>query len=433
MTSPVPRANDAYTREERRERTYAFRTTAVVVAVCVAALVSYVLSWFVLACTLAWADVLVLALVAGVSNLARRDARRGRGLSLTGAIMLAAIPVGAGLGIPLIAAAGVAANWRSLRGQRSAFNAATASLAGVLGAVLYVLLGAPVVPEARFAGIGGLAHMAVGLVVAIMAQALTTGLLLAAVLWASRGIAVRTTIRGLFRESGLDYLATIGLAFLIVVTWVPVGAGAASVILLAPIFVVSRFAVAQWSNEWTAQVRAVSAFTTAMDERHPGAAVHAADVARISEWIADELAMSSVDAQALSLAGALHGIEALALPGGTGRRTAIAALESVDVLAPALPILQRYRDPVDGLEQPPRPARVLAVADAYAQVRARDVPADAPEQHLLAYGRLLAQEDNDFDPAVVLALGRVLERVDPLDRAIARSADTVAGDPGTSG
>ena len=433
MTSPAPRASDAYTREERREREFALRTDAVVLATSLAALVAFGASWFVLDGVGRWSDALVLALVAGISNLARRDSRRGRGLSLTGAIMLAAIPLGAGLGIPLIAIVGAAANWRSVGAQRIVFNAATGCLAGVLAAMVYVILGAPVVPAAALGETRGLIQMGLGLVVGIIVQALTTATLVAGVLWASRGISMRTTMRGLFRESGLDYLATIGLAFLIVVTWVPVGAGAVSVVLLAPIFVVSRFAVAQWSNEWTAQVRAVSAFTTAMDERHPGAAVHAADVARICEWIADELAMSSVDAQALGLAGALQGIDSLALPNGSGRRSAISALDSVDVLAPALPILQRYRDPDDGVGRPLRPARVLAVADAYARVRARDVPAGAREPHLLAYGRLLEQQDDRFDPSVVAALGRVLERVDPLDRGIARSAETVAGDPGTSG
>ncbi|HRC40783.1 MAG TPA: hypothetical protein PLK69_04655 [Tetrasphaera sp.] len=363
-----------------------------------------------------WLGVALLATIAAVGNLPART-RQARRIhsSLLGTLMLAAIPLGLSAGIPILAFAHAIVQVGRQPKQRILFNMAMSTIIGLCGALVYSLLDGPVSGDGSPAAVTTVLAAGLALLVADIAQLLCNAGLISAILWASRGVSVTDQFRNLVLRGTLGYLATGLLSLLIYVLWVLADGGPWSIVLLVPSLVAAQWALGHERSEDLAQVQVVDTLNAAMDARHPGSARHAADVARLSEWLAEEVDLGPAKSIDLALAGALLRLDTLAAPttGGPVHRPS-RALSGVSFLEHIVPVIEhRPTDPAAAAA-----LRIVAVADAYAE--ARRSLGDLPTARYLACD--LVAGDPSLDRDVIEALRRVVERLDPLPDEVRASA-----------
>lgn len=408
-------ASRAYSRSDRTERRYATRTLVVIVVVCVAAVGLCVLTRLLFGPVRSWTNVAILAGVAAATNLPSRLSSRRVNLSLLGVITLAATPLGVGAGIVVIVLASTLVQLGRVPKRTLAFNAGMSTCLGATGVLIYDAIGAPVLPHPTPAGTREVLHVAAGLLLADLVQLLMNAVLIGAIFLASRGVAIRETIGRLLRTGSGAYLASGLLALLIFVAWVPAEGGPLTLLAVGPSLWAARWALNREHEEDTAHLRVVDTLNAAMEIRHPGAGTHAANAARVAEWLAAEVGTGGVRKLDLALAGALLRLDSLAAEGpdpapvaGAATQRPARALAGVDFLQHLLPVIE-HRDDDPSVQEA---TQIVVVADAYAEARER--LGDDANSRTAAYRSLLAAADGTYDPGVLAALGRLLERVDPI-------------------
>ncbi|WKX74425.1 HD-GYP domain-containing protein [Streptomyces sp. XD-27] len=147
---------------------------------------------------------------------------------------------------------------------------------------------------------------------------------------------------------------------------------------------------------------------------------HARRVAALSGAVGRELGLSRRELTVLEHAALMHDIGQLSLidpvpsgateqlPAAEQRRIALlggAVVRQTGAPAQVAQIVEQQADPY---REQPLTARIVRVANAYAELA--QAPADAADGPLRAVERLRLATARDFDPAVVAALGRVLAR-----------------------
>jgi len=314
------------------------------------------------------------------------------------------------------------------------FNSSMSALLGVVGGLFYLLLGgAPDLTHLDGAG-ALILHVGVPLMVADLAQMLANAALLSGIVRIDRGVPFRRFFVQMVTNSGVAYLGYGFIGFLFVILWIPADVGPFSaVIILAPLFV-ARWAFVQFGEEQRAHESALSALVTAVETKDPYAVGHSARIADLAEWIAEPLSLSTQEVQSLRFAAMLHDVGKVGLPTRIVRRPGamtsedldllalhpsrgVDLLSDIDFLADSLEGIQHHHERFDGrgypdrlvAEEIPLLARIISVADAFDSLTlprphrpALSVDAAVTELRLLA--------GSQFDPAVVTALTKALER-----------------------
>lgn len=410
MTAPAQRLRgDTYGRSRRPEARFAVRTWRFVALVTGCALGACLTLPSLAGRLTSWPGLLALTLISALSNLPdRASSVRSVQISMVGTLMLAAIPLGLGLGIPALAIGHAVVQIGRLEAVRVIFNAAMSVVIGIAGLAIYRILDGPMAGEGGAVGALTVLHVAGVLAVANLVQLFINAAMMAVIIWSSRGIAIGGQFRTIILRGGLTYLATGSMSMPIYVLWVAAEGGPASVVLLLPILYAARWALATVRAEDLTQVRVIDTLNAAMDARSPGSALHATQVARVAEWLAEEVDLGPARSIDLALTGALLRVDSLAAPpqsaGAARAPRPSRALVGLEFLSEVLPVLEH--DPTD--RSVVEAGRLVAVADAYVEARR-----GLPEGELLeAYEAILHRPD--LDASALLALRKVLDRLDPL-------------------
>lgn len=140
-----------------------------------------------------------------------------------------------------------------------------------------------------------------------------------------------------------------------------------------------------------------------------------AEVARVCALIAEELALPADEIETVRTAGTLHDLDILAVDQGSpthGQGAGLAptrAMGEVTFLSAARPALELQHRPFNGGVPIPKPAAILALADAF--VLARDGHGDLEALgERAAYEHVRRGSGTRFEPGIVDALGRLLRR-----------------------
>ena len=181
------------------------------------------------------------------------------------------------------------------------------------------------------------------------------------------------------------------------------------------------------------QIALLGALLRTLDLRDQMTARHSASVARFAREIAREAGLSEHDQELVHTAGLLHDIGKFVLPDGILKSPTPLTEEQwaevkrhpyegarivseIDGYAPVSEIILAHHERVDGLGYPrglagdeiPELARVIAVADSYDVMTARD-SYRAPISSYEAIAELRRCAGGQFDPRFVEAMVRVLE------------------------
>ncbi|GAA1802753.1 hypothetical protein [Nostocoides veronense] len=405
-----------YRRIARPEHRYAVSTRFVVAGTVLLAIASYLALRPIAGPVTDWTGLGVLILVAAAGNLPARSpstSSRRVHISMLAALTLAAVPLGLAAGLPLLAAAHALAQAGRQAPIRVVFNAAMSVVVGMAGLLAYWSLRGPVLVDGAAAGAPVVVHIGWALLLANLLQLVVNAWLISLVQWASRAVALADQFRALILRSGLTYLATGSLSILIVTVWQIAGGGPGSIVLLLPCLVAARWALGHERAEDLMQVRVVDTLNAAIDARFPGAAAHSADVARLAEWLAEEIDLGPSRSEDLALAGALYRLDSLSTPRGVEPAPRPArALTEVDFLQGILPILEHRRDGAS--TSTATAGRVISVAEAYVVARRDPLIGDRYAAYDAIAGR------SDLDSIILVALRRVVDRIDPLPPMVGR-------------
>jgi HD-GYP domain-containing protein (c-di-GMP phosphodiesterase class II) len=333
------------------------------------------------------------------------------------------------------------------------FNAAMMAIIGVVGGWAYALShGAE-----DLADLSGLASIAtelgLPLLVADIVQCLTNAMLLAGVIHLYQGVPFLVFLRRVLVSSGVAYVGYGAIGFLFVIVWFPAGLGPFSAVLILAPLLAARWAFIQFGDELRSHERTVDTLVTALATKEPAAAERSLRVARLAEWVAEEMGLGPSQIGTVRYAAMLHEIGHLGVPTRLLRRprgSLTAAerrvvdrhcvlgarmIEGIDFLEPARSGIRHQGERFDGRGTPdglvgpaiPVVARVLAVVvaadDLTAQggdeVRALGGHAaagthashgahGAPDAHRVVVE--LSRDPGRFDPAVLLALRAALDK-----------------------
>ncbi|MDT9696308.1 HD domain-containing phosphohydrolase [Streptomyces sp. P17] len=268
---------------------------------------------------------------------------------------------------------------------------------------------------------------------AVLAFCLALTLLDGGILALAERVPVRRAWRGLFLRS-LAPVAVHGLAGLMMaVLWrSPYGPVAALLVLLP--MCVSWWVFAQYHRERAAHQATIRALVQAVDIKDGYTRGHSERVGQASMMIARELGLDTERVEVLRFAGILHDVGKLGVPTRLLRKDGPLTPEErriielhpeyghemvrgISFLGEARAAVLHHHERLDGSGYPyglvggqiPESARVVAVADAFDAMtstrsyrRARPVPVALEELERCA--------GTQFDPRMVSALGRVIER-----------------------
>lgn len=393
---------------------------------CLAALPDVAVPW--------WAVGLLAALYAGCEQITRcpflgHRAPEGMGtffpVLLAGAFLLPP-PAAALVAVP---GALISRVERRPRGLRRLWRAARLTVAVWTAATVYGALGG------RDAAAGpGLPHALVPAGAAVLVFCVLLTLLDAGIL----ALAERVPAGGI-RRSGLfaRQLAPVGAhglaGLMMAVLWRSPYGPAAALLVLLPMYV-SCWVFAQVHRERAAHRATVRALVQAVDIKDGYTRGHSERVGRASGMIARELGMDDERVELVRFAGILHDVGKLGVPTRLLRKDGPLTREErrvvelhpeyghemvrgIGFLGEARSAILHHHERLDGSGYPyglagdriPEPARVVAVADAFDAMtstrsyrRARPVAAALEELRRCA--------GTQFDPAMVRALARALER-----------------------
>lgn len=339
--------------------------------------------------------------------------------SFFGIVILAAAVLVGPLGGAIVGVLATILRPGRLFSLRRAFNAGMFGVTGLVGGLVYTLMGG-----ADPMTVGGptevLLLVGVPLVAADLAQAATNALLLSGIIWVTAGVPFWVQVRNLLATTGVAYVAYGVVAFLFVILWGPAGLSWFSAVLTIVPLLVAWWAFGQYGAELEAHERTTDTLVAALDMRHPGAAGHAQRVAMLCGWIGESLRISPRGLGELRTAGLLHDIGLLANRDGDDEVrdhpvTGVRMLADISFAAPVLPAIAAHHERLDGTGYPrgmlgpeiPLGARIIAVADSFDALTlgtARTPPLPPRE----ALEQIAA--DPGLDQDVVAALTQAAER-----------------------
>ncbi|GAA2162514.1 HD domain-containing protein [Humibacillus xanthopallidus] len=322
------------------------------------------------------------------------------------------------------------------------FNAAMMAIIGVAGGWAYALSHG----SENLAGLSGLPSIAtelgLPLLIADIVQCLTNALLLAGVIHLYQGVPFLVFLRRVLVSSGVAYVGYGAIGFLFVIVWFPAGLGPFSAVLILAPLLAARWAFIQFGDELRSHERTVDTLVTALATKEPAAADRSLRVARLAEWVAEEMGLGPSQIGTVRYAAMLHEIGHLGVPTRLLRRPRASLtaserrvvdrhcvlgarmIEGIDFLEPARSGIRHQGERFDGRGTPdglvgpaiPVVARVLAVVVATDDLTAQRGPgAGAPTGHgaHAAHGGVvdeLSRDPGRFDPAVLLALRAALDK-----------------------
>lgn len=291
---------------------------------------------------------------------------------------------------------------------------------------------------------------------AVLAFALVLTVLDGGILATAERVPVRTAWRGLFLRSFAP-VAVHGLAGLMMaVLWrSPYGPLAALLVLLP--MGVSCWVFAQYHRERAAHQATIRALVQAVDIKDRYTRGHSERVGRASVMIARELGMTDERVESLRFAGILHDVGKLGVPTRLLRKEGPLTpqerrvielhpeyghemVRGIGFLGEARAAILHHHERIDGSGYPyglvgrqiPEFARVVAVADAFdAMTSTRSYRRGRPVAAALA--ELSRCAGSQFDPAMVLALRRALDRHGWHPAVTADVASVPSPRPGASG
>jgi len=355
------------------------------------------------------------------------------GLSFLSIVQLASIPIVGPFGAALVGGLAQALDPRRVAFTRRLFNTAMAVILGWSGGATYLLVGGTL--DLQKVGIPGLLlHVAVPLLTADVVQMVVNAAFIAGVLRAERGLPVRVTFLGMVSTSGMSYLGYGAIGFLFAVLWVPAGVGPFSAVLILAPLSVARWVIVQYGDEVRSHESALSALVTAAETKDPHSVGHSARVAMLVEWLVEPMSLSVQEVSALRFAAMLHDVGKVGLPTRLVRRPGEMTREDLLVLAghssqgaellrgvtfleDSLQGIRHHHERWDGRGYPdglvgediPVISRIIAVADAFDSLT-MDRPSRGALDRDTALLQMRSRSSSHFDPAIVEALVRVLER-----------------------
>ncbi|WP_030527753.1 HD-GYP domain-containing protein [Phycicoccus jejuensis] len=347
-------------------------------------------------------------------------------VSLSGVILLAGQAVVGPAGVAIVGLAVGAPQGRHVPLRNRVYNAAQCSLHGAAGGIAFLLVGGTTDP-ARLQDVGDIVvHLALPLLVADVAQALTNLVAIVAVLRVAEGVPMRPQALTMLRGTGFAYIAHGVIAFIMVVLWTLGDLGPyAAVIVLVPL-IVAQWVYRQRAEELTGQQRALEVLVAALEAKAPRLAGHSARVAELSAHMAEHLGLGPQQVAETRVAGMLHDLGQTSLPTRTARSIDLTdeaavldypargaeILHDLSFLDGALDPIRRHREALGTDRQLSLPARIVGVADSFDLLTS----VGPPDGHLLAPTQareLLARRTPD---------GEILRA---LDHALMRSGQSV--------
>lgn len=325
---------------------------------------------------------------------------------------------------------------RKVRWFQRVFNAAMTAVVGVAGGWAYALSRG----SEDLGSLSGLTDIAtelgLPLLIADVVQCITNALLLSGVIHLFQGVPFLVFLRRVLVSSGVAYVGYGAIGFLFVILWFPADLGPFSAVLILAPLLAARWAFIQFGDELRSHERTVDTLVTALATKDPAAADRSLRVARLAEWVAEELGLGPSQIGTVRYAAMLHEIGHLGVPTRLLRRprSSLSAaerrvvdrhcvlgarmIEGIDFLEPARSGIRHQGERFDGRGSPdglsgqaiPVVARVLAVVTAFEDVVGRG------GHEPLSVGRvvaMLAHDEGHFDPAVLMALSAALDKHGP--------------------
>jgi hypothetical protein len=356
------------------------------------------------------------------------------GFSFLSIILLASAAILGPLGATLVGLISPATDLRHPNPYRGPFNMAMIGIVGAGGAWAYVWAGGP----ADLTGATGAGRVAleVGgpLMVANVVQCVLNAVLLAGVVHLHQDVPFVVVLRRVLATSGLAYVGYGVIGFLFVVLWYPAGLGPFSAVLVLAPLLAARWAFIQYGDELRAHNRTIDTLVTALGTKVPAAVARSHRVARLAEWITEEMGLGPHQIRTIRHAATLHQLGLLAVPTRILRRSRadltpdeLRVLEAhpslgermiagIDFLEEARPGIRHQDEWFDGSGRPaglrggdiPLAARVVAVASAFERLTREGLRGPAGTVHALA--EIASEEGTRFDPAVVAALRSAIDR-----------------------
>lgn len=402
MTRPGPESSSARTTRAPGPRVSS-STGVVVLATLGTGLFAFAYAWLFTGPPDGIGEVLTLGLVAVLGNIGPRNlVRGGTSFNVASMVLLAAAALGGPAAAGLVGVVVAVTNWRKLPLPARFFNTGLYLILGTSAGYAHALVAADGVDLDSSQGLG---RAAVALLVADLVMCLLNAGCLAAVIRASEGTPVLTTVRALLRQMGPSYLALGLVALVLVVLWRPAGLGPPAVVLAAPGLWAARWATTQFGDQARTRERTVAALVAALDSRAPGTAARRLRVGRWSEALAERLGYSPAVATDIRIAGTLATLPDLVLPGHP--RTAV-----VDNLAelPFATLAVRTIGRGDGtLAADPPAGQVLRVAEGIVRHLERG------DDVRTTLAGLDAELGFGSDPALRPAVEHVLRRAELID------------------
>ena len=407
-----------------------------IAAVVLSALALAVLGWRTH--PLGTADVPALIVLSAMGILSEsvreNDVGERTGLSFTSIVLLGSVALTGPLGASVVGAVAYLLGVTKDRAPVRVFNSAMTSAFGAIGGFVYFAAGGAA-NVSDIEGVGSLL-LSIGLpmMAADIAQCLSNAVILSGIVRLTHGTPIRRFVMGMLGTSGPAYIGYGIIGFLFVILWVPAGVGPASALLImAPLFV-ARWAFVQYGDEQRAHERTVSALAAAVETKDLYTRGHSERVALLCDLMAESLALSSQDADALRYAGLLHDIGKLAIPtrvlrksGGVSEADLVSIashaaqgvemVRDIEFLQGSLEGILHHHERMDGRGYPdglagesiPLFARIIAVGDAFDSLTTSRFQRDAGTVED-ALAELHRREGIQFDPTIVAALERGLDR-----------------------
>ncbi|WP_404349600.1 HD domain-containing protein [Phycicoccus jejuensis] len=346
--------------------------------------------------------------------------------SLSGVILVASQAIVGPAGVAVVGAVLGGIQYKKAPLRNRVFNTAQFSLHGAAGGIVFLLAGGTTDPGS-LRGVGAIVvGLAVPLLFADLAQAVTNLLAVVGVMRVAEGVPMRPQALAVARGTGLAHIGYTAIALIMVVLWKPADLGpAAAVIALAPL-VVAQWAYRQHAEELTGQQRALEVLVAALEAKAPRLAGHSARVAELSAHMAEHLGLGPQQVAETRVAGMLHDLGQTSLPTRTARSIDLTdeaavldypargaeILHDLSFLDGALDPIRRHREALGTDRQLSLPARIVGVADSFDLLTS----VGPPDGHLLAPTQareLLARRTAD---------GEILRA---LDHALMRSGQSV--------
>ena len=416
---------------------------AYIAAVVVAAVVLGVLSW-------QWgrrpdlAPLLLLAAMGILSFQLREPSVTSRiGFSFLSIILLASGAILGPFGAWCVGLVSVVIDRDGkVRWFQRVFNPAMTAVVGVAGGWAYALSRG----SEDLASLSGLTDIAtelgLPLLIADVVQCITNALLLSGVIHLYQGVPFLVFLRRVLVSSGVAYVGYGAIGFLFVILWFPAQLGPFSAVLILAPLLAARWAFIQVGDELRSHERTVDTLVTALATKDPAAAERSLRVARLAEWVAEEMGLGPSQIGTVRYAAMLHEIGHLGVPTRLLRRPrrslsdaerrvvdrhcvlGARMIEGIDFLEPARSGIRHQEERFDGRGTPdglsgqaiPVVARVLAVVTAF-----EDLAGSAGHEPSRGGGvvRERRHDEGRFDPAVLMALRAALDKHGPAAAVIA--------------